>query len=145
MDGEATTPGVRPGGGSAVSAPRQRPSLWRTILASGQDGGHPGSRDCASLAVAKRVCRAGNWVDSTGMSRLCRGDRRTAPAEDPVDLRRLLQRGTDALIAGQRRARAAECAATESGEGGGGATRRWAPSRIPAAGRRSPSARKREG
>jgi len=27
-----------------------------------------------------------------------------------------------------------KCTATESGEGGGGATRRWAPSRIPAAG-----------
>src|SRR5262245_1993605 len=95
MDGAATAPGVRPGGGSAVSAPRQRPSLWRTILASGQDVGHPGSRDCASLPLAKRVCRAGNWVDSTGVSRLCRGDRRTASAEDPVDVRRLLQRGTD--------------------------------------------------
>ncbi len=51
-----------------------------------------------------------------------------------VDVRRLLQRDTDTLIAGQGCARAAECAATDSGKGGGGATRRWAPSRIPAAG-----------
>ncbi len=122
---------LRPGGGSAVSDPRQRSSLWRTILASGQDVGHPGSRDCASLAVAKRVCRAGNWVDSMGMSRPCRGDRRTASAADSVEVRRL-QRDPDTLILGQGRTEVPESAAAERGKCGEGAARRWTPSRIPA-------------
>src|SRR5262245_11460642 len=32
--------------------------LWRTIFASGEDIGHPGSGNRASLAVEKRKCRA---------------------------------------------------------------------------------------
>jgi len=68
VDGAATSRGVRPeGGGAAVSDPRPRPSLWRTIFASGQDVGHPGGGYCAPLTVAERVCRAGDWLDSTGM------------------------------------------------------------------------------
>src|SRR6266446_4293594 len=50
-----------------VSHSGQRPSLWRAIFASGQDVGHPGDGHRAPLAVAKRVCRAGDWHDSTGM------------------------------------------------------------------------------
>jgi len=68
MDGAAVARGVRAGGGAPVSDPGPRPGLWRTIFASGQDIGHPGSGYCASLAVAKRVCRAGDWLNSTGMS-----------------------------------------------------------------------------
>jgi len=37
------------------------------FFASGHDVGHPGSGDCAPLAVAKRICRAGDRLDSTGM------------------------------------------------------------------------------
>src|SRR5262249_11081512 len=37
------------------------------------------------------------------------------------------------LIAGEGRAQAAECAAPERGQGDGGPTRRWTPSRIPPA------------
>jgi hypothetical protein len=44
-----------------------RSCLWRAIFAPGEDVGHPGSGHCASLTVAKRVCRAGDWFDSTGM------------------------------------------------------------------------------
>jgi len=58
----------------------------------GEDAGHPGSGHCATLALAKRLCRARDWIDSTGMPRPCRGDRRTASAGDPVEVRRLLQR-----------------------------------------------------
>jgi hypothetical protein len=61
------------------------------------------------------------------------GDRRTASAGDPVEVRRLLQRDPDPLIVGQGRTRATECAAAEPGQGGGGAPRGWAPSRIPPA------------
>jgi len=68
MGGAATPRGVRPGGGgAAVSDPRPRPGLWRTIFASGQDVGHPGGGYCASLTVAERVCREGDWLHSTGM------------------------------------------------------------------------------
>jgi transposase InsO family protein len=41
------------------------------------------------------------------------------------------ERDPDTLIAGQGRARAAERAAAKPGQGGGGAMRGWAPSRIP--------------
>jgi len=67
MDGAPTARGVRAGGGAPVSHSGQRPSLWRAIFASGQDVGHPGDGHRAPLAVAKRVCRAGDWLDSTGM------------------------------------------------------------------------------
>jgi putative transposase len=52
------------------------------------------------LAAAKRVCRAGDWLDSTGMFGPRRRDRRTASSRDPVEVRRLLQRDADTLIAG---------------------------------------------
>src|SRR5262245_16032143 len=65
MDGAATAPGVRPGGGSAVPDPRQRPSLWTTIFTSGQDVGHPRSGYCASLTMAERLCGAGDWLGTT--------------------------------------------------------------------------------
>ena len=67
MDGAPTARGVCAGGGAPVSHSGQRPSLWRAIFASGQDVGHPGDGHRAPLAVAKRVCRAGDWLDSTGM------------------------------------------------------------------------------
>src|SRR6266566_1237436 len=67
MDGAPTARGVRAGGGAPVSHSGQRPSLWRAIFASGQDVGHPGDGHCAPLAVAKRVCRVGDCLDSTGM------------------------------------------------------------------------------
>ena len=53
--------------GPPVSDSGPRPSLWRTIFASGQDVGYPGGGHCAPLTVAKRVCRAGDWLDSPGM------------------------------------------------------------------------------
>ena len=59
--------GLRAGGDATVSDPGPRPGLWRTIFASGPDVGHPGSGHRATLAVAKRLCRAGDWIDSTGM------------------------------------------------------------------------------
>src|SRR5882724_974330 len=64
-DGAPTARGVRAGGGAPVSDSGPRPSLWRTIFASGPDVGHPGGRHCAPVAVAKRVCRAGDRLDST--------------------------------------------------------------------------------
>jgi hypothetical protein len=44
-----------------------RQNLWRAIFASGQDAGNPGGRHCAALTMAKRICRAGDWLDSPGM------------------------------------------------------------------------------
>src|SRR6266705_7163414 len=44
MDGAPTARGVRAGGGAPVSDSGPRPSLWRTIFASGPDVGHPGGR-----------------------------------------------------------------------------------------------------
>jgi len=67
MDGTPTARGVRAGGGAPVPDSGPRPSLWRTIFASGKDIGDPGGGHCAPLAVAKRVCRAGDWLDSPGM------------------------------------------------------------------------------
>ena len=66
---------------------------------SGRDVGHPGSGYCASLAVAKRVCRAGD----RSIRRECldhvvvMGERH--PPENPVEVPRLLQRDPDPLIA----------------------------------------------
>jgi putative transposase len=37
------------------------------FFASGQDVGHPRGGHCAMLAVAKRLCGARDWLDSTGM------------------------------------------------------------------------------
>src|SRR2546425_58249 len=67
LDWAATDRGVRAGGGPTASDPGPRPGLWRTIFASGQDVGHPGSGHCATLALAKRLCRARDWIDATGM------------------------------------------------------------------------------
>jgi len=67
LDGAPTARGVRAGGGAPVSDSGPGPSLWRTLFASGQDVGYPRGGHCAPLAVAKRVCRAGDWLDSTGM------------------------------------------------------------------------------
>jgi hypothetical protein len=119
--------------GPSVSDPGPGSSLWRTIFASGPDVGPLVGGHRAALGVAKRLCGAGDWLDSTGMPRPYRSSRRPASAGDPVEVRRLLQWDSDTLIAGEGRARVAECAATEPGQTGGGATRRWAPSRIPAA------------
>src|SRR5207249_6702439 len=59
--------------------------------------------------------------------------RRTASSRDPVEVRRLLQRDADTLIAVKRRTRASQCAVAEPGQRGEGAARRWTASRIPAA------------
>src|SRR5438309_2029201 len=73
LDCATTDRGVRAGGGPTASDPGPRPGLWRTIFASGQDVGHPGSGHCATLALAKRLCRARDWIDATGMPGPCRG------------------------------------------------------------------------
>src|SRR5258707_2188611 len=49
----------------SVSDPGSGPGLWRTIFASSQDVGHPGDGHSVTLAVAKRLCRARDWLDST--------------------------------------------------------------------------------
>jgi len=67
MDGAATARGVCDGGGAPVSASGPRSSLWRTIFASGRDVGHPGGGHCAPLAVAKRVCRAGQLLEACAL------------------------------------------------------------------------------
>jgi putative transposase len=50
-----------------VSDSGPRPSLKKAIFPSGQNAGHLGSGHCAPLAMAKRVRRAGDRLDSTGM------------------------------------------------------------------------------
>src|SRR6058998_3851094 len=100
MDGTPTARGVRAGGGAPVPDSGSRPSLWRTIFAPGQGIGHPRSGNCAPLALAKRVRRAGDWLDSSGMPRPRSRDRRAASSPDPVEVRRLLQRDADTLVIG---------------------------------------------
>src|SRR5262249_15105602 len=78
----------------------------------------------------KRVCRASDRLDTTRMCRPCRGDWRAASDANPDEVRRVLQRDPDTLIAGQGRAQVADCATAERGQGDGGATRGWASSRI---------------
>src|SRR5437660_11666324 len=141
MDGAPTARGVRAGGWVPVSDSEPRPSLWRTIFASGPDVGYPGGLHGAPLAVAERVCRAGDRLDSPGMPGPRRRDRRTASSRDPDEVRRLLQRDADTLIAVERRTQASDCAAAEPGQGGEGAARRWTSSRIPAAGGMRPIGR----
>src|SRR5438128_2842120 len=75
VDGAAADRGVRAGGQPSVSDPGSRPDLWRTIFASSQDVGHPGDGHSAKIAVGKRLCRARDWLDSTGMSGPYRGNR----------------------------------------------------------------------
>jgi len=98
LDGATTARGGRGGQGAPVSRTRPRPGVWRAIFAPGQDIGHPRSGDCAPLAVAKRVCGAGDWLDSTGMPGPRGRDWRTASPSDPVDVRRLLQSDADTFI-----------------------------------------------
>ena len=97
MDGAPTARGVRTGGGAAVSDSGPRSRLWRTIFVSGRNIGNSGSGNCASVAVAKRLCGAGHWFDSTGMPRPHRCNRRATSSSDPVAVRRLLQSDADAL------------------------------------------------
>src|SRR5262249_1644866 len=102
MDGATAARGVRTSGDPSVFSPGPRLCLWRAIFARGEDVGHPGSGHRASRTVAKRVCRAGDWLDSTGMSGPRRGDWRAPSARDPGEVRRLLQRHADTLISSQR-------------------------------------------
>src|SRR5207302_8854833 len=67
VDRSATGRGVRTGGDPTVSDPGPRPGLWRTIFASGQGVGHPRGGHCATLALAKPLCRALDWIDPTRM------------------------------------------------------------------------------
>src|SRR5207245_11548876 len=98
MDGAPTARGVRAGGWAPVSDSEPRPSLWRTIFASGPDVGYPGGRHCAPLAVAERVCRAGDRLDSRGMAGPRRRALRTASPRDPDEAPRLLPRDADPLL-----------------------------------------------
>ena len=75
VDGAAADRGVRAGGQPSVSDPGSGPGIWRTIFASSQAVGHPGDGHSATIAVAKRLCRARDWLDSTRMSRPYRGHR----------------------------------------------------------------------
>src|SRR5262245_22912570 len=57
----------RSSGEGQVSDSRPGPGLWRPVFASGQDLGYPRGGDYATLAVSERLCRARDWLDSTGM------------------------------------------------------------------------------
>src|SRR5213594_1478937 len=67
MDGATTDRGVRAGREPSACDPGPGSGLWRTIFASGPAVGHPGGGHCATLAVAKRLCGARDWLDSAGM------------------------------------------------------------------------------
>jgi hypothetical protein len=68
MDGAATARGVHARGEPSVFDPGSRRRGWGTIFASSQDARHPGSDYCAARAVAKRLCRAGDCLDTTRIS-----------------------------------------------------------------------------
>src|SRR2546426_2568778 len=67
MDRSAPGRGVRAGGNATVPDPGPRSGLRRTILASGQDVGYQGSGHRAPFTMAKRLCRAPDWIDPTGV------------------------------------------------------------------------------
>src|SRR5213594_3292507 len=67
MDGTTTDRGVRAGREPSASDPGPGSGLWRTIFASSAAVGHPGGGHCATLAMAKRLCGAGDWLAAAGM------------------------------------------------------------------------------
>src|SRR5438445_6540254 len=67
MDGAPTARGVRAGREPSASDPGPGSGLWRTIFASSAAVGHPGGGHCATLAMAKRLRGAGDWLAAAGM------------------------------------------------------------------------------
>src|SRR4030095_7722639 len=67
MDGAAAARGVRAGREPSVSDPRSGSGLWRTIFTSGQDIEPPTGGHRTTLALAKCLCGAGDWLDSPGI------------------------------------------------------------------------------
>src|SRR5438309_3891401 len=67
MDGTTTDRGVRAGREPSASDRGPGSGLWRTILASSAAVGHPGGGHCATLAMAKHLCGAGDWLAAAGM------------------------------------------------------------------------------
>src|SRR5437867_2425646 len=67
VDGATTDRGVRAGREPSPSDSGPGSGLWRTIFASGEDVGRPGGGHRATLAMAKRLCGARDWLNSTGM------------------------------------------------------------------------------
>src|SRR5262249_24216470 len=65
MSGAPTARGVRAGGSAPICDSGPPPGLWQTICASGQDAGDPRGGCCATLAVAERLCGAGDWLNTT--------------------------------------------------------------------------------
>src|SRR2546427_5715009 len=82
MDGTTTDRGVRAGREPSSSDPGPGSGLWRTIFASSAAVGHPGGGHCATLAMAKRLCGAGDWLAAAGMPLPRRISRRAASAGD---------------------------------------------------------------
>jgi putative transposase len=67
MDGATTHRGVGAGREPSVSDPGPGSGLWGTIRASGQDIEPPGGGHRPTLALAKCLCGARDWLDSPGM------------------------------------------------------------------------------
>src|SRR5439155_14105108 len=67
VDGATTDRGVRAGREPSPSDSGPGSGPWRTIFASGEDVGRPGRGHRATLAMAKRLCGARDWLNSTGM------------------------------------------------------------------------------
>src|SRR5258706_13790437 len=102
MDGTTTDRGVRAGREPSASDPGPGSGLWRTIFASSAAVGHPGGGYCATLALAKRLCGARDWLAAAGMPLPCRRDGRGGSAGGPVEVRQVLQRDPDPPIRGPR-------------------------------------------
>src|SRR5437667_780335 len=62
MDGATTHRGVRAGREPSPSDSGPGSGLWRTIFASGEDVERPGGGHRATLAMAKRLCGARDWL-----------------------------------------------------------------------------------
>src|SRR4030095_895486 len=83
MDGATAARGVRAGREPSVSDPRSGSGLWRTIFTSGQDIEPPRGGRRTTLALAKCLCGARDWLDSPGMPCPCFGALRSASSGDP--------------------------------------------------------------
>ena len=81
------------------------PSRDARPLASGRLYGYSGQTHRTGLALAERLCRTANRIDSARVSRSFRGLGRSTSAPDSAILHSLLQQHQNAPIIGQRCAR----------------------------------------
>ena len=91
--------------GAALPRPRSGSSLWHHRYTPIARHGYSGQTHRTGLALAERLCRTANRIDSARVSRSFRGLGRSTSAPDSAILHSLLQQHQNAPIIGQRCAR----------------------------------------